>query len=1274
MSLHSGRVVDRGYSCVVDTRVERGQYHALVQCGRHKKEYEGPTNGAPVSTVALAVVKNFVTRLKGTSLSPTKARRILHDRGSLGSRRPLTRAARGFMGAVASGRARRNSGDEDALELLRAAATDPVATQRFLAWQARNRYSVYPAEGQKLLVRGRIQRVYATGEKVWIEGQKFNNDGSIKILSPTYWRSSLPAYNKALALQRHEGKVIQFKVEYSRTFGWYVYSNQVGVGKSVSKENPRAKKTPITIYTPKGATKCSTCTRAPHDPYQRVIGGKLVEMCVDPIHAPFLTPISASASFYRAFWKKHKLVRPGQRRANHWLVPLAVGVPAGFVAGYMTRRGVARSNAGGKGKVWEVTVQRLGSSAPAKVVGHAETEVEAERIQHQATLKYAKKKGWFTSRARVDRKANPGQGKYVFRNARAGDYAGHGNSAALFKSLRANALRAKTGEEVGHAIDQVRYLAACRTISQDDARSLLNELIPNTRGGYASNPRGSLHVIEIQPNGDPFGGGWTASETTDGGKTWFYRGDAGARSREWWRREARRSGATLRIDERYRNPREVSVSVPTAREAGRATARAARSLARGTSKAARSAWSTGREFVAGLREKNARSDKGTWAYTADGQVFVPEKKIIHLEPGMTIKSLRGYRHSKAVFDREGRCIGWFESLRENPRRGPAMLQRGDRVTSKRHGTIDAARKWHPKFGTVTWTGIGEARVRWDGEKSETREDPKNLVRVDRANNPSKKDYVATAAILAGAPAECRAPLVQAFAKHFQEDNAAFKPALFAKAAGVRGNPARWYHVVAINERTGRRERLTSSPLSHHEAVVMKGKFRPHRDVRIQLEEVRSNGYRANSRDDHSPKGVVDSLGYVYCLDHEDYARGQTKVVRTAPHVDDKCDACGRTLQSVWANKPRKANPSARCAGCGYDVPRTNPGGAPARHLNPRTRTECRGNAGRPAQGHKKRFAAQDALLAHIHSCQTCMDLVRRESGRANAILSEGCPTGRQLGWEYVQVKRNPARKAVKHIAGDFPGSAFCGERITPGETSFWSLGSSGKRRVLAAATCHNCVRAYHRLFEGRDDRQANPKKLSGYDSVRRVPLRGDYDERGRYWGSGPPWLFRGTTSDGYEVYVRAMTRDEALAKFAKGEGSVISELGFHVSLAHERAKSQGNPAVYSGGGKAFSSSKPVVLMGSGKSGRVTVETPHGESVTSTVLGVRDVNPRRQAKGRRAYAERLQRESMALGLPGGPELVKKVGDVACKRCKGVLQVKLGPRMVACPLCQRKGGKK
>lgn len=62
------------------------------------------------------------------------------------------------------------------------------------------------------------------------------------------------------------------------------------------------------------------------------------------------------------------------------------------------------------------------------------------------------------------------------------------------------------------------------------------------------NPRGSRDILLIKPTGDPYGRGWEAIQSTDGGQTWFYRGDLGRRSRGWWRDYARRMGYTLRVE------------------------------------------------------------------------------------------------------------------------------------------------------------------------------------------------------------------------------------------------------------------------------------------------------------------------------------------------------------------------------------------------------------------------------------------------------------------------------------------------------------------------------------------------------------------------------------------------------------------------------------------------------------------------------------------------------------------------------------------------------
>lgn len=52
-------------------------------------------------------------------------------------------------------------------------------------------------------------------------------------------------------------------------------------------------------------------------------------------------------------------------------------------------------------------------------------------------------------------------------------------------------------------------------------------------------------IIELNYNGDPYGKGFTGSESSDGGKTWFYRGDIGAAPRSYWRNYCRKFSITL---------------------------------------------------------------------------------------------------------------------------------------------------------------------------------------------------------------------------------------------------------------------------------------------------------------------------------------------------------------------------------------------------------------------------------------------------------------------------------------------------------------------------------------------------------------------------------------------------------------------------------------------------------------------------------------------------------------------------------------------------------
>jgi len=57
-----------------------------------------------------------------------------------------------------------------------------------------------------------------------------------------------------------------------------------------------------------------------------------------------------------------------------------------------------------------------------------------------------------------------------------------------------------------------------------------------------------MHIIEIQPYGDPFGNGFVGSESTDGGHSWFYRGDIGPAPRRFWRNYCRENKIVLRYN------------------------------------------------------------------------------------------------------------------------------------------------------------------------------------------------------------------------------------------------------------------------------------------------------------------------------------------------------------------------------------------------------------------------------------------------------------------------------------------------------------------------------------------------------------------------------------------------------------------------------------------------------------------------------------------------------------------------------------------------------
>jgi hypothetical protein len=55
-----------------------------------------------------------------------------------------------------------------------------------------------------------------------------------------------------------------------------------------------------------------------------------------------------------------------------------------------------------------------------------------------------------------------------------------------------------------------------------------------------------MDILEYTPNGDPCGSGYTGGLSVDGGLTWTYCGDLGARSLRWWRSYCHEHGYKLR--------------------------------------------------------------------------------------------------------------------------------------------------------------------------------------------------------------------------------------------------------------------------------------------------------------------------------------------------------------------------------------------------------------------------------------------------------------------------------------------------------------------------------------------------------------------------------------------------------------------------------------------------------------------------------------------------------------------------------------------------------
>jgi hypothetical protein len=107
MSQHVGVVKLGRLQVVVRTKIDGGSYYAHASSGGRSHEFEGPTGGAGVREIATTVAQNFATRLKKPSVTPAKARQILHDtrggRPFKSTGKPITESQRKYFGAMSKG-------------------------------------------------------------------------------------------------------------------------------------------------------------------------------------------------------------------------------------------------------------------------------------------------------------------------------------------------------------------------------------------------------------------------------------------------------------------------------------------------------------------------------------------------------------------------------------------------------------------------------------------------------------------------------------------------------------------------------------------------------------------------------------------------------------------------------------------------------------------------------------------------------------------------------------------------------------------------------------------------------------------------------------------------------------------------------------------------------------------------------------------------------------------------------------------------------------------
>ncbi len=314
-----------------------------------------------------------------------------------------------------------------------------------------------------------------------------------------------------------------------------------------------------------------------------------------------------------------------------------------------------------------------------------------------------------------------------------------------------------------------------------------------------------------------------------------------------------------------------------------------------------------------------------------------------------------------------------------------------------------------------------------------------------------------------------------------------------------------------------------------------------------------------------------------------------------------------------------------------------------------------------------------------------------------------CATCRDRAIRAGGMSRTNPRRAVKHITGDFAGSAFCGERmIATGEPSWWKLTAAQRKKVWARTTCDNCKRAWWRVDgnEGRDDRQDNPRLenpnafLKGPPTVDRMlhALSHELTEYDRRENVKYPNIYR----LGHLLGASNKVSDDVRGLGSRSDREALNKL--RVSLAHHftlpfppvnkvlrymdkmdpMEPRQANPNVCAHGKKDDCSAcgyDPRRQFACKLCRKIFVRTGTSASRWTKKDGLCH-----NCEMRSVVAKSLGKTQP--GVRGGED----IGDVwtsgpgpydprlanpsGCRRCNGAGQVKLGPRMVRCPTCCRK----